>query len=160
MAVDRNLWGAHGAQRTPTVVSVAIGWTGMVVASLLAAALFSRSEMPGRALVVAVAAGAFAAMVPDLRAVAAVTSLAMATFVGFLANQFGELIGGDGAWSYAVVICFAGVVGTGYRIMRQVRPVRREEAVPLRVVAEGASPGGRDVAAAAPDDAFDGRRAA
>ncbi|MEU1250113.1 hypothetical protein ACFYP0_29885 [Micromonospora arida] len=160
MAVDRSLWEARGAQQTPTGVSVAIGWTAMMAACLAAAAMFSRSEMPGRVLVVAVAAGAFAAVVPDLRAVAAVTGLAMATFVGFLANQFGELTGGDGAWSYAVVIGFGGVLGIGYRFMRQVRQVRREHSVPLQVVAECPLPGGRDVTVVPPDNAFDGRRAA
>ncbi|MEH1168978.1 hypothetical protein V6V47_26700 [Micromonospora sp. CPCC 205539] len=160
MAVERNLWEARGAQQTPTGVSVAIGWTAMIAASLVAAALFSRSEMPGRVLIVAVAAGAFAALVPDLCAVAAVTGLAMATFVGFLANQFGELTGGDGAWSYAVVIGFGAILGTGYRFMRQVPQTRHAHSEPLQVVADNPFPDERDVAVAPPDNAFDGRRAA
>ncbi|MEV1320261.1 hypothetical protein AB0J14_29790 [Micromonospora arborensis] len=160
MAVDRNLWEARGAQQTPTGVSVAIGWTAMIAASLVAAALFSRSEMPGRVLVVAVAAGAFAAMAPDLRAVAAATGLAMATFVGFLANQFGELTGGDGAWSYAAVIGFGAVLGIGYRFMRQAPQARRAHSERLQVMADQPFPDERDVAVAPPDNAFDGRRAA
>ncbi|WP_405090236.1 hypothetical protein OG767_21555 [Micromonospora sp. NBC_01392] len=90
----------------------------MVAAALLAAAVFPPSEAPGRMLVMAVAAGVFASAVADLRAVAAVTVLGMATFVGFLANRFGDLTATADAWSYAVVIGFAGALGSGYRFMR------------------------------------------
>lgn len=118
MAVDRNLRVRTGAGPAPTGVSVAIGWAGMLGAAGLAAALFSPAELPGRLLVVAVAAGVFAAVVADLRAVAAVTGLAMATFVGFLANRFGDLTGDADAWWYATLIGFASALGAGYRRMR------------------------------------------
>ncbi|MFJ1540903.1 hypothetical protein ACIODS_20380 [Micromonospora chalcea] len=99
----------------------------MVGAVLLAAAVFPPSEVPERMLVMAVAVGVFASVVADLRAVAAVTGLGMATYVGFLANQFGDLTATADAWSYAVVIGFAGVLGTGYRFMRSIPGATGEE---------------------------------
>jgi hypothetical protein len=120
MTVDPDPSAPAGRQPTPTGVSVAAGWAVMVAAALLAAAVFPPSEQPGRMLVMAVAAGVFASVVADLRAVAAVTGLGMATYVGFLANQFGDLTATADAWSYAVVIGFAGVLGSGYRFMRSI----------------------------------------
>ncbi|WP_433318366.1 hypothetical protein ACQP0U_11985 [Micromonospora sp. CA-269861] len=154
MAVYRNPSRGAGVEQTPTGVSVAIGWTVMIAASLVAATLFSRSEMPGRVLIVAVAAGVFAAMVPDLCAVVAVTGLAVATFVGFLANEFGELSGGGGAWSYAVVIGFASTLGIGYRFMWQVPQARNEDSDLPSVVVDRSLSGGRDAAVASPDSAL------
>lgn len=120
MTVDPKPSAPAGHQPTPTGVSVAAGWAVMTAAALLAAAVFPPSETPGRMLVMAVAAGVFASMVVDLRAVAAVTALGMATFVGFLANQFGDLTATADAWSYALVIGFAGALGSGYRYMRSI----------------------------------------
>ncbi|WBB78486.1 hypothetical protein O7606_19970 [Micromonospora sp. WMMD882] len=99
----------------------------MAAAALLAAAVFPPSESPGRMAVMAVAAGVFASVVADLRAVAAVTGLGMAMFVGFLANQLGDLTATAEAWSYAVVIGFTGVLGSGYRFMRRIPGAAREE---------------------------------
>ncbi|WP_431895929.1 hypothetical protein [Micromonospora haikouensis] len=93
----------------------------MVAAALLAAAVFPPTEPPGRMLVMAVAAGVVASTVADLRAVAAVTALGMATYVGFLANQFGDLTATADAWAYAVVIGFAAALGSGYRYMRSIQ---------------------------------------
>ncbi|RLQ04896.1 hypothetical protein EAD96_13015 [Micromonospora sp. BL1] len=56
----------------------------------------------------------------DLRAVAAVAALGAAVFVGFLAHRYGELIGAGDAWSRAVPIGFAAVLGTGYRHLRSI----------------------------------------
>ncbi|SCL32976.1 hypothetical protein GA0070624_4615 [Micromonospora rhizosphaerae] len=120
MTVDRVQKGATYGEPTPTGVSVAVGWVVMVGVALLAAAMFPPAELPPRAVLMAVAAGAYAALVADLRAVAAVTALATATFVGFLAHRFGELTGGGHAWSYAAVIALAAALGTGYRHMRSI----------------------------------------
>ncbi|GGO24615.1 hypothetical protein [Micromonospora parathelypteridis] len=105
---------------TPTGVSVAFGWVVMIGAALLAGALFSSAELPARTLVMCLAAGGYAAVVADLRAVIAVTGLGMATFVGFLAHRFGDLNAGGDAWSYAMVIAFAATLGAGYRWLRSV----------------------------------------
>ncbi|MEV0726574.1 hypothetical protein AB0I37_27815 [Micromonospora purpureochromogenes] len=131
----------------PTGVSVAVGWAVMIGTALLAAATIPATDLPTRALLVAVAAGGFAALVADLRAVAAVTALAMATYVGFLAHRFGELTGGGDAWSYAVVIAFAAALGTGYRYMRRT------------ALSDDADGPGTSVVAP-PDDAAGGTRAA
>lgn len=93
----------------------------VVAAALLAAGVFPPADRLGRALFMAVAVGAYAAVVADLRAVAAVTVLAMATFVGFLVHHFGELTGGADAWSYALVIVFAAALGAAYQHLRSVR---------------------------------------
>ncbi|MFD6566280.1 hypothetical protein [Micromonospora profundi] len=121
MTVDSDPSAPAGRQPTPTGISVAAGWAVMIVAALLAAAMFPQTEPPGRVLVMAVAAGVFASMVADWRAVVAVTALGTATYVGFLANQFGDLTGTADAWAYAVVIGFAGALGSGYRFMRSVQ---------------------------------------
>lgn len=68
-----------------------------------------------------------ASVVADRRAVAAVTVLGMATFVGFLADRFGDLTGAADGWAYGVVIGFASALGIGYRAMRSVgQPTRVE----------------------------------
>ncbi|MDG4759014.1 MULTISPECIES: hypothetical protein [unclassified Micromonospora] len=120
--VDREQRTAVVGEPTPTGVSVAIGWAVMIGAALLAGVLFAPAELPARTLVMSVAAGAYAAVVADLRAVAAVTGLGMATFVGFLAHRFGDLTAGTDAWSYAVVIAFAATLGAGYRWLRSLAP--------------------------------------
>ncbi|WP_330468305.1 hypothetical protein [Micromonospora zamorensis] len=122
MVVDQEQKTAMVGGSTPTGVSVAIGWTVLIGAALLAGALFSPAELPARTLVMSVVAGAYAAVVADLRAVVAVTGLGVATFVGFLANRFGDLSAGGDAWSYAVVIAFAATLGAGYRWLRSVPP--------------------------------------
>ncbi|MET8835908.1 hypothetical protein ABZV78_18575 [Micromonospora sp. NPDC004540] len=94
---------------------MAVGAVLVVGAALLAAAMFPAVDRPGRVLLMAVAVAVYAAVVADLRAVAAVTALAMTTFVGFLVHQFGQLSGPPDAWSYAVVIVFAAALGTAYR---------------------------------------------
>ncbi|WCN83424.1 hypothetical protein [Micromonospora sp. LH3U1] len=122
MVVDQKQKTAVVDEPTPTGVSVAIGWTVMIGAALLAGGVFSSAELPARTLVMCVAAGGYAAVVADLRAVAAVTGLGMATFVGFLAHHFGDLSAGGDAWSYAVVIAFAATLGAGYRWLRSMTP--------------------------------------
>ncbi|WP_030272865.1 hypothetical protein [Micromonospora globosa] len=65
----------------------------------------------------------------DLRAVAAVAALGAAVFAGFLAHRHGELTGPGDAWSRAVPIGFAAVLGAGCRHLRSIgveaRPVTR-----------------------------------
>ncbi|MFF5175918.1 hypothetical protein ACFY3U_25290 [Micromonospora sp. NPDC000089] len=117
MTVVRDQRTARYGEPTPTGVSVAVGWVVVAGTALLAAAAVPAGDLPTRALLVAVAAGVYAARVADLRAVVAVTALAMATYVGFLAHRFGELTGGGEAWSYAMVIPFAAALGAGYRYM-------------------------------------------
>ncbi|KAB1915603.1 hypothetical protein [Micromonospora sp. AMSO31t] len=97
-------------------IKVAAGAVVVTGAALVAAAVFGAAELPARVLVIAAVVGLYAARVGDLRAVVAVTALAVAVFVGFLANRFGELTGGDG-WSYAPLILFAAALGAGYRRM-------------------------------------------
>ncbi|MEV4809821.1 hypothetical protein [Micromonospora avicenniae] len=112
--------GARGTRDagTPTGIGVATGAVLVVGATLLAAALFSPAELSGRVAVVAIAVGGYAALVPGLRALAAVTLLAVACFIGFLVNRFGELTDVSGeVWAYAAVIGFAAVLGVGYRYL-------------------------------------------
>ncbi|MFC3505325.1 hypothetical protein ACFOOK_30785 [Micromonospora krabiensis] len=130
MTADSDPSAPAGRQPTPTGISVAVGWAVMIAAALLAAAVFSPTELPGRVLVMAVAAGVFASMVADLRAVATVTGLGMATYVGFLANRFGDLTATADAWTYALVIGLAGVLGSGYRFMRSIQRSTDDEPVP------------------------------
>ncbi|SCG44809.1 hypothetical protein [Micromonospora inositola] len=120
MNVDRDQEAAGREEPTPVGVSVAAGAVLVVAATLLAAAVFPAPDLAGRALLVAVAVGAYAAGVADLRTVGAVAALAVATFVGFLAHRFGELTGGGDAWSYTPVIVLAVVLGAGYRRLRSV----------------------------------------
>ncbi|WP_446210265.1 hypothetical protein [Micromonospora sp. IBSANI012] len=155
MSVDRDQEAGTYGERTPAGISVAVGWAVMVGTVLLGAAVFPPVDLPARALLVAVAAGAYAALVADLRAVAAVTALAMATFVGFLAHRFGELTGGGGAWTYAALIAFAAVLGTGYRRLRAMASADGQEASRYPSVV-----GPRTSVVAPPDDAPDGPRAA
>ncbi|WP_446218110.1 hypothetical protein [Micromonospora sp. IBHARD004] len=155
MAVDRDRNTGTYGESTPTGISVAVGWAAMVGAVLLAAAVFPPVDLAARALLVAVAAGAYAALVADLRAVAAVTALAMATFVGFLAHRFGELTGGGDAWTYAALIAFAAVLGAGYRRLRAMASADGEEAARYPSVVRP-----RTSVVAPPDDAPGGPRAA
>jgi hypothetical protein len=155
VSVDRDQeTGTYGAA-TPTGISVAVGWAVMVGTVLLGAAGFPPVDLPARAFLVAVAAGAYAALVADLRAVAAVTALAMATFVGFLAHRFGELTGGGDAWTYASLIAFAAVLGAGYRHLRAMASADGEQAARYPSVVRP-----RSSVVAPPDDAPGGPRAA
>lgn len=109
-----------------------VGLAAMIGTALLAAVMVPPPDLPARALLVSIAAGLYAALVADLRAVVTVAALAMATFVGFLAHRFGELTGSGDAWSYAVPIPFAVALGAGYRYMRaMVRAVPEDGPYPL-----------------------------
>ncbi|MEU1835886.1 hypothetical protein [Micromonospora chersina] len=116
MAVVRD----QGSEPVPTGIQVAGGAALVVGAALVAAAVFTPGELPGRVLLIAGVVGAYAAVVADLRAVAAVSALGAATFVGFLAHRYGELTGPGHAWSHAVLIGFAAVLGAGYRYVRSI----------------------------------------
>ncbi|MEU4367740.1 hypothetical protein [Micromonospora chersina] len=120
MAVDRSQDLPAVGEPTPVGFSIAGGSVLVVGAALLAAAAFTPAELPGRVLVIAAAVGAYAAVAADLRAVAAVSALAAATFVGFLAHRFGELTAPGHAWSYAALIGIAAVLGVGCRYLRSV----------------------------------------
>lgn len=154
MAVDRDQGTTTVGEPTPTGISIASGAVLVVGASLLAAAAFSPAELPGRSLLVAAVVGAYAAVVADLRAVAAVVALAAATFVGFLAHQYGDLAGPGNAWSYAVPIAFAAALGTGYRYLRSINVDHDEAALLTRQPVPGSS------VVAPPDEAPGGPRAA
>ncbi|MFI7604968.1 hypothetical protein ACIBTV_07575 [Micromonospora sp. NPDC049366] len=119
MGVDQHRGAGTRDDRTPTGISVAVGAVLVIGAALLAALLFPPTRLPGRALVVAVALAGYARFVPDLRAVGAVTVLGAMTFVGFLANEFGELVGAPAAtWAYTAGFGFAAGVGAGHRRLR------------------------------------------
>jgi len=115
MAADRDQRTARFDDRTPVGISVAVGCLVMVGVSLLAAAVFTPSELAARAGPATVAVGGYAAVVADPRAVLTVTALSLATYVGFLAHRFGELTGSVNAWSYASIIGLAAGLGAGYR---------------------------------------------
>ncbi|MFG3578737.1 hypothetical protein [Micromonospora chersina] len=132
MATDRNQDLPAVAEPIPLGISIAGGTVLVVGAALLAAAAIPPAELSGRAVVIAAAVGAYAAVVPDLRAVAAVSALAAATFVGFLVHRFGDLTGPGHAWSYAVLIGFAAVLGVGCRYLRSLNLGRDEPASLLR----------------------------
>lgn len=118
MAVDRSQDLPAVGEPTPLGIRIVGGTVLVVGAALLAAAAFPPAELFGRVLVIAAAVGAYAAVVADLRAVAAVSALAAATFVGFLVHRFGDLTGPGHAWSYAVLIGIAAVLGVGCRYLR------------------------------------------
>lgn len=105
------------AGRVPTAVTVAAGWLFLIVAVMATAVLVPPDQVVTRALMMAVVAGLFAARVANRRAVAAVTVLNVLTFVGFLANEYGELTGDEDAWTFAAVIVFAAALGGAYRYM-------------------------------------------
>ncbi|MBE1491337.1 hypothetical protein H4W31_006975 [Plantactinospora soyae] len=120
MAVVSDDLSERAADRTPTGISVAIGSVLVVVAAVVAAALFPRGEVAGRLVVMAVVVGGYATFVPDLRAVLSVYLLSVLVFTGFLANQYGELTTRHGdLWWYALTIGFAAVLGIGYRRIRR-----------------------------------------
>ncbi|MEV1329838.1 hypothetical protein AB0J20_09705 [Micromonospora costi] len=119
MRVDRG--GGRGTrdEGTPTGIGVATGAVVVVAATLLAAALFPPGDLPARVTVVAIAVGGYAAVVPGLRALAAVTLLAALCFVGFLVNRSGDLTGVPGrVWAYTAVIGLAAALGAGHRGIR------------------------------------------
>ncbi|RKN41101.1 hypothetical protein [Micromonospora endolithica] len=103
--------------RTPVAVTVAAGAVATIGAAVLSTVIFPPADQAGRLLLVAIVVGVFAARVADLRAVGAVTALAMATFVGFLVNRFGDLTGSAEGWALASVIGFAAVLGLGFHRM-------------------------------------------
>ncbi|WBB65253.1 hypothetical protein [Micromonospora sp. WMMD812] len=138
--------------RTPTGINIAVGALLVIGATLLAAALFPPVDLPGRLLVVAIAVGGFAAVVPDLRAVAAVTVLGALTFIGFLVNQFGELVDtSTSAWAYTAVIGFAAALGTGYRHMRSSVPAPGPSPSPAPTVVPRPLPSTTQPVVAPPD---------
>ncbi|HWS31382.1 MAG TPA: hypothetical protein VN408_01420 [Actinoplanes sp.] len=115
MAIAQNPRAARNVSQIPAGIGVAVGWAVMIGVAMVAAVLLPPEEVHGRAVLMAVAAGAFAALVTDPKVIVAVTALGAATFVGFLANQYGDLTLGDGAWSNAVVIVVGAVLGAGCR---------------------------------------------
>ncbi|WP_123827049.1 hypothetical protein [Micromonospora globispora] len=154
MAVDRDQETPAVGEPTPIGIRIAGGVVLVVGAAMLAAVAFAPTELPARALLVAVVVGAYAAVVADLRAVAAVAALAAATFVGFLAHHYGDLTGAGNAWSYVVLIGLAAVLGTGYRYLRSINADDDEVAPLIRRPVPGSS------VVAPPDDAPRGPRAA
>ncbi|GAB3144525.1 hypothetical protein GCM10027290_23060 [Micromonospora sonneratiae] len=109
-------------RRTPIGISLAGGCTTIVVAAIVAATVFPADAVPGRLLVVAVAVGGYAAVVPDVRATIGVAGFAILLFTGFLANRYGELTMRDGdVWWYALLIGFAAFLGLAQRWMSTAR---------------------------------------
>ncbi|MEO3748207.1 hypothetical protein [Plantactinospora sp. B5E13] len=116
------------AGRTPTGINVGVGSVFVVLAACVAGALFPPRELPARLVVMALAAGVFAARVADLRAVSWVGGLSVLVFTGFLANRYGELTTRDGdLWWYVLTVAVATMLGIGYRRTRTwiaARPAR------------------------------------
>ncbi|GAB2959205.1 hypothetical protein GCM10027280_54900 [Micromonospora polyrhachis] len=109
---------AQETSRTPIGIGLAGGCMIVVVAAIIAAAVFPGDAIPGRLLIVAVVVGGYAAVVPDLRATIGVAGVAALVFTGFLANRYGELTTRDGdVWWYAALIGFAALLGRAQRWM-------------------------------------------
>jgi len=102
--------GDADAGRTPFGIRLAVGAVAMVGACTTAAALVS--DVPGRLVVVTVAAGVYAALVDDSRASLAVAGLGYLLFTGFLVNRYGELTW-DGTTSTWYLTVFALAIGLG-----------------------------------------------
>jgi len=101
------------------------GCVGVIVAAFGAAA-FPAGHGGARPVVMALAAGAAAAIVRDWRACLGVTVFAALVYVGFLAGRDGVLTVPGSAWSYTLLIGLAALLGRGQRWMRHAwerRPV-------------------------------------
>jgi len=94
------------------------GCVGMIGAAFASAALFPAGDSGARLLVMALAAGAVAAIVRDWRACLGVTVFAALVYVGFLAGRDGELTVHGSAWAYTLLIVFAALIGRGQRWLR------------------------------------------
>jgi hypothetical protein len=110
------------------------GCTAVVVAALVTAAVVAPGHEFVRAVLMAVAVGAVAAVLVDRRASAGAAVVAALIFVGFLAHRDGVLTGDASAWPYAIMIGLGVLPG---RIERRLR--RSEESGKLAV---GSATGG------------------
>lgn len=92
-------------------INVAIGAALMVGSTMVAAVLFSMGEVSARLVVVAIAVGAYAAAVADVRASLATAALGYLLFTGFLVNQYGDLAwdGASSGWHLLVLALPAGL---------------------------------------------------
>jgi hypothetical protein len=95
------------------------GCVAVIGAAFLAAAVIT--DMRGRLLVLALAAGVIAARTVDWRACLGSTAFAALVYVGFLAGHQGVLTGDAPAWAYTLVIGVAALVGRGQRRLRGAR---------------------------------------
>ncbi|NMO54957.1 hypothetical protein HH310_27710 [Actinoplanes sp. TBRC 11911] len=95
------------------------GCVAVIGAAFLAAAV--STDMHGRLIVLALAAGVIAARTVDWRACLGSTAFAALVYVGFLAGHQGVLTGDEPAWAYTLVIGFAALLGRGQRWMHAVR---------------------------------------
>jgi hypothetical protein len=95
------------------------GCVAVIGAAFLAAAV--TTDMRGRLLVLALAAGVIAARTVDWRACLGSTAFAALVYVGFLAGHQGTLTGDAPAWAYTLVIGLAVLLGRGQRWMHSVR---------------------------------------
>jgi hypothetical protein len=96
------------------------GCVGMIGAAFVSAAMFSSGDGGARLLVMALAAGAVAAIVRDWRACLGVTVFAALVYVGFLAGRDGQLTVHGSAWAHALLIFLAALLGRCRRWMRHV----------------------------------------
>jgi hypothetical protein len=111
-----------GTVRTPFGVNLAIGAVYMVGASAAAAALLP--DVPGRLVLVALAAGGFTAVVHDPRACLATGALGYLLFDGFLENRYGVLAwDGTTDMRYLMIFALALGLGAGRRWLIRVRAV-------------------------------------
>ncbi|MDQ7904382.1 hypothetical protein RB614_43675 [Phytohabitans sp. ZYX-F-186] len=121
------------AGRTPFGIDMAAGAAAMAAATTVAAVLFPRGDTSGRLLVVAVAAGVYAALAAGTRAALATAGLGYLLFNGFLVHRFGDLSwdGPECGWHLAV-IAFATALGLGQRWLRHAQAAGDGREEPVR----------------------------
>jgi hypothetical protein len=111
-----------GHRRTPAWIHIAVGCAAVVLSAILAAAVYPPNVVEGRAVIMAVVVGVYAAKVAEMRVVLGVVGASMLLFAWFLVNGFGEFTTpGLGAAGYLFLIAFAAMLGRGHRWTRAPR---------------------------------------
>jgi predicted membrane-bound mannosyltransferase len=98
---------------------------------ILAAVVYPPNAAAGRAVIMAVVVGVYAAKVAETRVVLGVVGVSMPLFAWLLVNGFGGFTGsGLNALGYLFLIAFAAVLGRGHRWMRAPVETGRSPALP------------------------------
>jgi hypothetical protein len=105
------------------------GFTTVVAAALVTAAILPAGERFARLVAMAVVTAMLAVVIADGRAAAGVTVAAALVFVGFLAHRFGVLTGDPHAWLSTPVIVLAAALGRVIRAARVKNASRRARPV-------------------------------
>jgi hypothetical protein len=108
------------------------GCVAVIGAGFVAAGVFAPAEDGPRLVVMALTAGVLGAVLADWRACLGVTTFAVLVFVGFLAGRDGDLLTHGPAWSYAVLIGLAALLGRGWRLVSGGLPDRWSDSPPVR----------------------------